>query len=102
MYKHDDEATFYTVLIFIVIGFILLCFESCWSNSVAEDDVYQHKYIVIEGKYYDTKEDIESISADVVMRDKHVITIRFKDGTVYQTQEGQYTFAENKPEKEED
>lgn len=98
MYRHDGETTFYTILIFIVIGFILLCFESCWSNSVAEDDVYQHKYIVIEGKYYDTREDIESISADVVMHDKHVITIRFKDGTVYQTQEGQYTFAETKPE----
>ena len=101
MYKNDGEITFYTILIMLAIGFILLCFEGCWSNSVAEDDIYQHKYIVVEGKYYDTREDIESISADVAMHDKNVITIRFKDGTTYQTQEGQYTFAESKPEKEE-
>lgn len=102
MYKNDGEATFYTILIFIVISFILLCFESCWSGSVAEDDIYQHKYIVVDGRYYDTREDIESISADVVMHDKNVIIIHFKDGTTYQAQEGQYTFAESKPEKEGD
>ena len=98
MYKRDSEATFYTILIFIVIGFMLFCFESCWSNSIAENDIYAHKYIVVEGRYYDTREDIDSIDPDVVMHDKNIITIRFKDGTIYQTQEGQYTFAESKPE----
>jgi len=98
MYKHDGETTFYTILIFIVIGFILLCFESCWSNSVAENDIYAHKYICVDGEYYAT-EDIDYIEPDVFWHDRNVIIIHFKNGVTYQTQEGQYTFAESKPEE---
>lgn len=97
MYRHDGETTFYTILICGLICFILVCFESCWSSSVAENDIHAHKYIYIGGEYYAT-EDIDYITSDVIMHDKYVITIHFKNGVTYQTQEGQYTFAETKPE----
>ena len=99
MYKRDGEATFYTILIFIVIGFILFCLEGCWSNSVAENDIYAHKYIYIGDEYYAT-EDIDYIESDVFWHDRNVITIHFKNGMTYQTQEGQYIFAESKPKED--
>lgn len=99
MYKRDGEATFYTILIFIVIGFILFCLEGCWSNSVAENDIYAHKYICIGSEYYAT-EDIDYIESDVFWHDRNVITIHFKNGMTYQTQEGQYIFAESKPKED--
>ncbi len=99
MYRYDDEKDFYMIFICVVICFILLGFESCWSNSVVENDIYAHKYIYVDGEYYAT-EDIDYITSDVIMHDKHVITIHFKNGVTYQTQEGQYTFAESKPEED--
>lgn len=93
---NKGDETFYTILIILLLGFILICFESCWSQSVAEDDIHSHKYIVVAGEYYAT-EDIDYIDTDVVWHDKHVITIHFKNGMTYQTQEGQYVFAETKP-----
>lgn len=93
---NKGDETFYTILIILLLGFILICFESCWSQSVAEDDIHKHKYIVVAGEYYDT-EDIDYIDTDVVWHDKHVVTIHFKNGMTYQTQEGQYVFAETKP-----
>lgn len=97
--RDKGEETFYAILICLVLGFICFCFESCWSDSVAENDIYAHKYIIVNGGYYAT-EDIEYISSDVVRHDKNIITIHFKNGITYQTQEGQYVFAETKPNEE--
>ena len=94
------DETFYGILIFLAIAFLLIWFEACWSHSVAEDDIHKHKYIVVAGEYYAT-EDIDYIDTDVVWHDKNVITIHFKNGVTYQTQEGQYVFAETKPMGEE-
>lgn len=91
------EETPLSIGLVIVIVLIGIFVESCWSGSVADSDIHSHKYIVVAGKYYPT-EDIEYIETDVVFHDKHVITIHFEDGTTYQTQEGQYIFAEAKPE----
>ena len=33
MYKDDGEITFYTILIMLAIGFILLCFEGAGATQ---------------------------------------------------------------------
>lgn len=99
MNKNEDIG-FEGIVLALIIGFILIWFEACWSKSVAEDDIHGHKYIVVGGEYYAT-EDIDYIDTDVVWHDKHVITIHFKNGVTYQTQEGQYVFSETKPIAEE-
>lgn len=94
--RHEETSLSHIGLVILIV-LIGIFVESCWSGSVADSDIHSHKYIVVAGKYYPT-EDIEYIETDVVFHDKHVITIHFEDGTTYQTQEGQYVFAEAKPE----
>lgn len=94
--RDDNKSLGYLGLV-VLIAFIGIFIKSCWSGSVADNDIHSHKYIVVAGKYYPT-EDIDYIDTDVVFHDKNVITIHFKDGVTYQTQEGQYVFAETMPD----
>jgi len=94
--RDENNSLGYLGLV-VLIAFIGIFLKSCWSGSVADNDIHSHRYIVVAGKYYPT-EDIDYIDTDVVFHDKNVITIHFKDGVTYQTQEGQYVFAEDIPD----
>lgn len=95
MRDYDGEATFYTVIICLVICFILVFLSQCATSSSFEDEMRQYNYLVVNGETYKT-EDIVSVSAEYEYHANDIITITLKDGTRVSFQEGNYTLKDRK------
>jgi len=95
MRDYDGEATFYTVIICLVICFILVFLSQCATSNSFEDEMRQYNYLVVNGETYKT-EDIVSVSAEYEYHANDIITITLKDGTRVSFQEGNYTLKDKK------
>ena len=93
----DTEATFYTVLICLVICFILVCLCQCGTSSSFENEMRRYKYIKVDGVTYKT-EDVETVGAEYEYHANDIIILYLKDGTKVSLVKGDCTITDKEPQ----